>query len=601
MQHTLETSDIAGGVVAVVKDGAVIFEKGYGYADVATRKPVDPKTTLFRPGSVSKLFTWTAVMQLVEQGKLNLDQDVNSYLDFKIPARPDGPITLRNIMTHTAGFEEQDKSLITSDPKALVSLREYVTRATPARIFKAGSTPAYSNYATAVAAYIVERVSGEKFDDYIEAHIFQPLGMKQATFRQPLPQRFVADMSQGYKVASQPAEPYELVVGAPAGSLAASADDMAKFMIAHLQNGEYQGNRILLEKTAKTMHDTATDMIPPLNRMLLGFYEQNYNGHRVASHGGDTQFMHTYLHLFPDDGVGLFMSFNSVGREGAGGDVRSALFSEFADRYFPSQPKPGVVSADVAAAHARLMSGYYEVSRRADRAFIRILALLSPVEITADKDNQLAVSLIKAPNRMLRKYREVEPFVWRDINSQWRVAAKVDNGHVVRFSMDQVSPFMVFEPMPWWRSAAWLRPAAITAFLACLLTAILWPVGAVVRRRLRAPIALAGEPRRAWLHARLATVVVSVVTLAWFTLFTVAMSDASYLSPSLDPILIVLYSLSFVGYIGSAAVLARSAYVTCTCARPWTVRLWSVVLAVSGLVLLWVAYTYHLMSFVTQY
>src|SRR6185437_8046981 len=131
----------------------------------------------------------------------------------------------------------------------------------------------------------------------------------------PLPQRFVADMSQGYKVASQPAEPYELVVGAPAGSLAASADDMAKFMIAHLQNGEYQGNRILLEKTAKTMHDTATDMIPPLNRMLLGFYEQNYNGHRVASHGGDTQFMHTYLHLFPDDGVGLFMSFNSVGRE----------------------------------------------------------------------------------------------------------------------------------------------------------------------------------------------------------------------------------------------------------------------------------------------
>ncbi len=178
---------------------------------------------------------------------------------------------------------------------------------------------------------------GRAFDDYLDANIFKPLGMTHSTFRQPLPEALAPDMSKGYQLASEPAKPYEIVVAAPAGSLAASGDDMAKFMIAHLQNGEYRGNRILKAETAKMMHETPTDMIPPLNRMMLGFYEQNYNGHRVISHGGDTQYMHSYLHLYPDDNVGIFMSFNSLGREGAAGAIRQALFDGFTNRYFPGK------------------------------------------------------------------------------------------------------------------------------------------------------------------------------------------------------------------------------------------------------------------------
>ena len=193
-------------VVAVVKNGEVIFAKGYGFADVEKHKPVDAERTMFRPGSISKLFTWTAVMQLVEQGKLDLDHDVNEYLDFKIPPRADGPITLRNIMTHTPGFEEQIKALIVSDPKRLVPLKVYAEQKTPVRIFKAGSTPAYSNYATALAGYIVERISGQPFDDYIDAHLFKPLEMTHATFRQPLPAAFQADMSKGYALGIAAAE-----------------------------------------------------------------------------------------------------------------------------------------------------------------------------------------------------------------------------------------------------------------------------------------------------------------------------------------------------------------------------------------------------------
>src|ERR1700722_19692471 len=174
-------ANIAGAVIAVVKDGAVVFAKGYGYADTANKTQISPEMTLFRPGSISKLFTWTAVMQQVEQGKLDLDRDVNDYLDFRIPPAFDKPITLRDIMTHRTGFEETVKDLIVNSPEDLNPLSQYLQSHMPSRIFPPGVTPAYSNYATTMAAYIVERVSGESFDDYIEHHILNPLVMQHST------------------------------------------------------------------------------------------------------------------------------------------------------------------------------------------------------------------------------------------------------------------------------------------------------------------------------------------------------------------------------------------------------------------------------------
>jgi CubicO group peptidase (beta-lactamase class C family) len=190
-------NDIPGAVVVVVKDGQILTSRGYGFADVEKRKPVDPHTTLFRPGSISKLFTWTAVMQQVEQGKLNLDEDVNKYLDFKIPPRNGKPVTLRNIMTHTSGFEEQVMDLIAVDPKKYVPYDKILHRWVPKRVYDPGTTPAYSNWATALAGYIVSRVSGEPFDAYIQRHVLTPAGMKFATFQQPLPANLKPYMAEG--------------------------------------------------------------------------------------------------------------------------------------------------------------------------------------------------------------------------------------------------------------------------------------------------------------------------------------------------------------------------------------------------------------------
>src|SRR5579884_4536151 len=208
----LQRDDIAGAAVAVVAGGKVLFERGYGYADYAKRIPVSPQTTLFRPGSISKLFTWTSVMQLVQEGKLDLDADVNQYLDFRIPSAFGRPITLRDLMTHTPGFEEADKDLILIRPGPIPSLGAYLTAHLPRRIFPPGEIPAYSNYGAALAGYIVQRVSGERLADYIQHNIFDPLHMTGASFEQPLPGPLAAQMSQGYLTKGGGPQPFEYVV-----------------------------------------------------------------------------------------------------------------------------------------------------------------------------------------------------------------------------------------------------------------------------------------------------------------------------------------------------------------------------------------------------
>src|SRR6185436_7595239 len=206
----LAQDDIAGATIAIVKDGKVLFSKGYGYADIEKKKPVSAEETLFRPGSVSKLFTWTAVMQLFEQGKLDLDRDVNSYIDFKIPDAFGQPISVKNLLEHTPGFEEQIKDLIRTDPE-IPNLGEYLKTHIPGRIYPPGTVPAYSNYGAALAGYIVERVSGIPFDQYIEENIFKPLGMTHSTFRQPLPSELSPNMSNGYQLASDGPKPFEMI------------------------------------------------------------------------------------------------------------------------------------------------------------------------------------------------------------------------------------------------------------------------------------------------------------------------------------------------------------------------------------------------------
>src|SRR5712692_7155753 len=366
----LERDDIAGVAIAVVKDGKVLFVKGYGYSDVKKKTPVSAENTLFRPGSISKLFTGTAVMQLVEQGKLDLDRDVNDYLDFKIPATYAQPVTLRRLLTHTAGFEEVAKDLFSRTPS---SLGLYIVTHVPARIYTPGALGAYSNYGVALAGYVVQRVSGEPFDQYVANHIFKPLRMVHSTFSQPLPPSLAPLMSDGYKVASGGSKPFEEIPASPAVALSTSGDDMTHFMIAHLQDGRYGDVRILRAETAQLMHSRQYTGDPALNGIAISFFEESRHGHRILGHGGDTMYFHSDLHLILDAHVGFFISFNSAGRDDF--DPREAIWKEFLERYFP-YPLPAIATVATARADARALTGSYLASRRGDTNFFKAGALL---------------------------------------------------------------------------------------------------------------------------------------------------------------------------------------------------------------------------------
>jgi CubicO group peptidase (beta-lactamase class C family) len=602
MPFALERGNIPGAVVVIVKDGQVLVKKGYGYADVEKHKPVDPEQTLFRPGSVSKLFTWTAVMQQVERGKLDLDADVNIYLDFKIPPGPGGtPIRLRDVLTHTPGFEEAVKELITENPDRLMSLSDAVKRWTPERIFEAGKMPAYSNYATALAGYIVERTSGLNFDDYLDQNIFQPLGMAHSSFRQPLPKPLEAGMSQGYEAGSDKPKGYELISFAPAGSLAATGSDMARFMIAHLQNGAFGDQRILSEETAKKMHGTPLTIIPGLNRMLLGFYESNTNGRRVIAHGGDTQYFHSDLQLYVDDGVGYFISVNSAGKDGAAGPLRAAFFRQFSDRYLPGPDFKGKVDEATAKEHAQAIAGTYQFARRAESSLISVLGLAQPIKVVVNEDGTISMPLLRGLNGEPIKWHETGPYVWTDSAGKERLAAEVVDGRVTRFSAGMLGPIIMLERAPVAKAGAWLMPTAAASLVALALTVIFWPVAALVRRHYRRPLPFAGREAKAYRWVRIGALASLVAMVAWAGIVAAMFEELALLSSKMDLWLVILHVFGSIAVFAGLALALWHLVVVWSVKRRWPAKVWSVVLVFATAVCTWIAVAYHLVGIGTNY
>jgi CubicO group peptidase (beta-lactamase class C family) len=589
MPYALAAGGIAGAVVVVVKDGQVLTERGYGYSDVKTGAPVDPQRTLFRPGSVSKTFTWTAVMQLVEAGKLDLDKDVNTYLDFQVPPYQGQPITLRELMTHSAGFEETLRASFVSKPASMESLRTYLTQNMPRRIFAPGTVVAYSNYGATLAGYIVQRVSGEPFDAYIKHHIFDPLGMTHSTFDQPLPAALAPDMAKGYVADSQPPKPFEYITVGPAGSLTSTGDDMAKFMIAHLQ-GSYNGYRLLPDN--ERMYAQQTQFVPPLPAYALGFYHEDRNGQRIIGHGGDTNFFHSDLHLLLDAHVGLFISMNSLGREGAAEPLRVALFHDFLDRYYPA-PHPSLPTAPTAKEDARLMQGLYWSSRRPDSSFLRILNLLGESKVIALPDGTIKVSDLTDAAHAPKVWREVGRYLWVD-NTGSRLAAVVKDGKVWGYLSDDLPPVLVFQPVPAWAKASWSLPALYLTLFILAAAFLLWPLQILVRRRYGQRFTLAGGRAVAYRLTRISALVQVAGIGAYFVLFAMLLGGTLNTDASLDPLLIVCKGLCMLGLVGVIVEAWNALMVWRTPPSSWWAKLSSSLILLAGVGYAWFVITLHL-------
>lgn len=599
----LRRSDIAGGVIIVVKDGSVLFAKGYGYADLAHRTPVSPETTLFRPGSISKLFTWTAVMQQVEQGKLQLDRDINDYLDFKIPPYQGKPITLRNLMTHTPGFEDSAKGLLPASVDE-VDLERYLKTHLPARIFPPGALVAYSNYGCGLAGYIVQRVSGERFEDYIAHHIFQPLDMTHSSFAQPLPPSLASMMSKGYKTASDGVpQPFELVDPAPAGSMSTTAEDMAHFMLAHLQNGRYNDARILQPATVALMHSPQYAPAPGISGFDLGFYQEDRNGLRIIGHGGDTVYFHSDLHLLLDKNIGVFMSFNSTGSPEAHGTlmVRSAIFAAFLDRYFPYQPatQPTPPSAKDDAAK---VAGWYQASRRNESA-LRMLYLPGQVSVAAQSDGTLQVSMLTDYAGQPLRWRETGPLQYREVNGQDKLAFVTNpDGSIRYWATDYIPGVEVFQRVPAYKSMGSVGVWLAISVAIVVVTLGIWLVGWLMRRRYRAPLELPSAVRRTRLLSRLGALVLLIDLLGWLTLLIVAGIDENVLlHGSATPWMYLLYVMGAVALLGIVAIVVHTWRTWRPAERSRWVRLGETLLALSAIYLAWIILAFGLVSFSVRY
>ena len=592
----LPREDVSGAVISVVKDGKPFFAKGYGFSNVEKRIPVSPDGTLFRPGSISKLFNWTSIMQQVEQGKLDLDRDVNDYLDFKIPPAYSKPITLRNIMTHTPGFEETIQELFVANASDLKPLDEYLREHLPARIFPPGTTPAYSNYATALAGYILQRVSGEPFDSYIEHHIFQPLQMSHSTTRQPLPDNLKPLMSNGYDVASEPAKPFEFVEAVPAGSSSVTGADMQHFMIAHLQNGQYEGTQILRRETAQMMHSRQFSNLPDLNGMCLGFYEETRNGHRIIGHAGDTQYFHSDLHLILDSGVGFFISYNSAGK----GETRAreAVWHAFLDRYFTYEPLQAPVQT-TAAADAGLVSGRYIISRRSQTTILKALTVLGESKVSSNPDSTISLEDLKDLNGQPKKLEEIGPLMFRAVHDQDRVAFKRDESG--RLALVTDFPVFVFQRSPWNENSSFNLPLIVSAMVVLLLTLLFWPVAALIRRHYRQPLNLTPQQRRLRLMVRLACLFDLLFVCGFAVFFTMSEKDIGILSPRFNPLLRMIQLVGWVGVLGTLAALYNAF-------RSWQEQgrwFWSKVgdslVALACVAFVWFVFTWNMLHWSLRY
>ena len=599
LPYALAHDGIAGATLAVVKDGKILFAQGYGYADVQKRQPVVADQTLFRPGSISKLLTWTAVMQLVEAGKINLDADINTYLDFKIPPAFGKPITMRNILTHTAGFGETIAESFVDTKEQLQPYRSYLIKHMPSRIYPPGKIVAYSNYGATLAGYIVQRLSGEPFDNYIERHIFRPLEMAHSTFAQPIPAAWNKNMAKGYILASDPIPfPFEYIEVAPAGSLTATATDMAHFMIAQLHQGRYGDAAILNPATIKLMQSPQSRMAPGMNGFDLGFYQENSNGLRIIGHAGDTNAFHSDLHLLLDKDVGFFISFNSQGKDGASDILRMALFRAFLDRYYPyDAPQEATVANQ--PADATRVAGWYVASRKLADG-LSGFSDLAQTQVTALPNGEIQIdfALLANGDGTPKSWREVGPLTYREVGGDTHLKFVTDSrGNVMYWIVGGFPPVMVFEKVSGLKQLGVVKWLGITSLAVLFLTIVIWLGGWLVRRRFHAPLQLPPLQARLRLVSRLGTLALLATAGAWLAVLMLFSNNVW----KLDGYLLAAYAVSVAGILGSVAILVEAALRVTRGPGGWLVRSGEVVLGLSALYGLWIIFAFGLVAFSLRY
>ncbi len=568
--HQLEDYDIPGATVTVVKDGEILFAKGYGQAEVEKGEPVQADETLFRIASITKLFTTTAAMQLVEEGKLDLHRNVNTYLtDVEIPnTYPGRPVTLHHLLTHSAGFEEHYTGSGARDASDVEPLDEYLSQQMPARVRPPGEVSSYSNYGMSLAGLVVQEVSGIPFDRYLEENVLAPLSMESTSTAQPPAPELRERLATGYdvEVGDPVARPFEYFDDGPAGAASTTATDMAAFMISHLQDGRYGDARILHEDTAKEMHETQFQHHPRLDGMAYGFAEQNLNGERTIQHGGNIEQFHTMLALLPEHDVGLFVAYNSYGD---GGDFAEyELLQAFMDRYYPEAP-PQVIepSGQGVSGNADRVAGSYRVGRSNYTGFEKVLTLLTGARVSANEDGSITTTggyLTLDLEATEQRWVEVEPLLFRAESGGEQIAFREDGEGRITYLTGDADPTIPYEKVASYQAPRLQVVLLIGSLVLFLLTTLAWPAGALISRRYTGRYGVQakdtpGADDRTAHRARVLAWAVSVLILLFVIGMAIVFSNAGVTLANVSPSLVAVLTLALIITVGAAGVLVYAA------------------------------------------
>ncbi|TCS93089.1 serine hydrolase domain-containing protein [Hazenella coriacea] len=474
----MEKHHVPGAIVSIVKDGKVQLVDGYGYADLEQKKPVVGETTVFRVGSISKAFAATATMQLVDQGKLDLHQDIQSYISsYQIEKSYQQPITLHHLLTHTAGLDEWLHALQTTDEKQLGTSGEYLAHSFPKRIYPPGVQAQYSNHGLGMVGGVIEERTGKSFEEYMQQSILQPLQMKQSSFQ--FKENVVPNLAKSYQYTGVQFNPIQY--GHPyvpaAGSLNTTAPNMANFMLAHLQKGKFQGQQIISEKSAALMHQTQFTKHPQLPGIAYGLFEVNKNGLRAITHGGGIDGFQSMMYLVPEKELGIFISTNG----GSGHLLINEFIDQFFDHYYPATQMPPQKQTGTSVQQLKLFEGTYLANRYPHHGYGKWLKFLVDQlyrHVKVESDGKLTVS--SGDGSEVKQFYEIEQGLFQEVNGSERIYLIQKDGKAQLFV--STDPSVTFDRLEWYEKGIFTSSFFLVAFGIFLIASLWFVIGWMIRK-----------------------------------------------------------------------------------------------------------------------
>lgn len=556
-----EEEHVAGVTLSIVRNGQIILEKGYGFSGLDPHRPVDPEATLFRVGSISKTFIWVSLMQLVESGEISLRDPVNDYLPERLRIPDQGfeePIRIRHLLSHTPGFEDSALGhLFVREEDKILPLDDYLARYRPNRVRAPGKVTSYSNYGAALGGFIVQQVSGLDFQTYVERNIYEPLGMTGATFREPYAAReglpapmaedLAANLSEGFRWKQgwfEEQGPEYITPVAPAGAMSATARDMARYMLALLNEGTLEGGRILRPDTVREMRQTLFANAEGAPGFAYGFIEYPLPGDMDGwGHGGATLYFQSNMIMVPELDLGVFISTNSA----EGSPLSMGLMELVMARFFAGDTETPAPPEDFSERAARY-AGTYLLNRTAHTKLEKVLLSMPGgfTTVSATQDSYLLTSSPAGTSRWV----EIAPNQFRRVGGhEVLYFIEDENGEISHFSLSL--GIFAWEKTGFFAGPQWFNLIAVLGFLATTGSIL----GFILRRK---------RPADDTKRERIAVLVHAIASWSWAAfaiLFGIALARATGNTEALifdypSGILVASLVFALVGAIASYVSLA---------------------------------------------